>query len=233
MKRGKNERKLSFLRFWPAGTAIHVHSLVSGVARQGCHESKGTRSRDNRARQLYGSLKRTVNLKPTEPKLMSVAGQRPPHSKLTTHLKIFRLFFDSRPKRHTKSLTRGRRLRQQASKRQVQVRPMTLSAGAVRSDTKRFVRDIQKICTRHFFCVLKPGSVLTGIMQSECRLCAFKGALNAVDGPKTTLCTGHKHLRHSPRAEIPPQRCHPSKNATFCTAPPFCSRGSVWPGFSV
>ena len=35
---------------------------------------------------------------------MSVAGQRPPHSKLTTHLKIFRLFFDSRPKRHTKSL---------------------------------------------------------------------------------------------------------------------------------
>ena len=35
---------------------------------------------------------------------MSVAGQRPPHSKLTTHSKIFRLIFDSRPKQHTKSL---------------------------------------------------------------------------------------------------------------------------------
>ena len=37
---------------------MHVHSLVSGVARWGCHEWKGTRSRDNRARQLYDSLKK-------------------------------------------------------------------------------------------------------------------------------------------------------------------------------
>ena len=54
--------------------------------------------------QLYGSLTKNCKPKPTEPKLMSVAGQRPPHSKLTTHSKIFRLIFDSRPKQHTKSL---------------------------------------------------------------------------------------------------------------------------------
>ena len=35
---------------------------------------------------------------------MSVAGQRPPHSKLTTHKKFFRLKFDSRPQQHTRSL---------------------------------------------------------------------------------------------------------------------------------
>ena len=34
---------------------------------------------------------------------MSVAGHRP-NSELTTHLKIFRFIFDSRPKQHTKSL---------------------------------------------------------------------------------------------------------------------------------
>ena len=35
---------------------------------------------------------------------MSVAGQRPPHSKQTTQLNIFCLKFDSRPKQHTRSL---------------------------------------------------------------------------------------------------------------------------------
>ena len=81
---------------------------------------------------------------------------------------------------------------------------------------QRVVRDIQKICTRHHESVLEPGSVLTGIMQSECRLCVFKGALNTVDGPKTTLCTGHKH---SPRAETPPPRCHPRKKRSSVRLP--------------
>ena len=115
----------------------------------------------------------------------------------------------------------------------VQVRPMILSARAVQGDTERVVRHIQKICKRHFKSTLKPGSVLTGIMPCETCLCVFKSALNTVVGPKTTLGTGHKKLRHSPRAEIPSQRCHPSQNAIFCTAPPFRSRGSVWSGFSV
>ena len=35
---------------------------------------------------------------------MSVDGQRPFHSKLTTHWNIFCLKFDSRPKQHTRSL---------------------------------------------------------------------------------------------------------------------------------
>ena len=85
-------------------------------------------------------LKRTVNPKPTEPKLMSVAGQRPPHSKLTTHLKIFRLIFDSRPKQHTKSLNE----RAAVETTGIEKAPTTLSAGAVRGDAKRVVRDNQK-----------------------------------------------------------------------------------------
>ena len=108
---------------------------------------------------------------------------------------------------------------------------MTLSATAVRGDTKRVVRDIQKICTRHFKSMLKPGAVLTGIMQCECRLRAFKGALNSVDGPKTTLCTGHKHLRHSPRAEIPPQRCHPRNMRSSVRHLPFVPEEVSGQGF--
>ena len=58
---------------------------------------------------------------------------------------------------------------------------MTLSTGAVRGDTKRVVRRIQKIRTCHLKSVLKPGPVLKGIMPSESCFCAFKGALDTVE----------------------------------------------------
>ena len=177
-------------------------------------------------------LKRTVNTKPTEPKLMSVVGQRPPHSKLTTHSKIFRLNFDSRPKQHTRSPNERVAVEatgiEEAGACETDDFVCRSCAGRYKESCQAHSKDLHTLLKS----TLKPGSVLTGIMPCESCLRAFKDALNTVDGPKTTLGTGHKNLWHSPRAEIPHSVATQAKNAIFCSAPPFRSRGGVWPGFS-
>ena len=60
---------------------------------------------------------------------MSVVGQWPPHSKLTTN--IFRSTFDSRPKQHTKSPNERAAVQTTGIEK-----AMTLSARVVRGDTK-------------------------------------------------------------------------------------------------